>query len=107
MENNHKLGLYVSYYLSRFDKEAYSNLGLGNQEETHNKIGQLLSIKPHTVKNWRDEFDPLFGHRAGWYQRPMNPSRIRVVQALDDLNEAQIRGIVNDILSSKIKEEPA
>lgn len=106
MENNHKLGLYVSYYLSRFDDDAYRNLGFGNQIETHEEIGKLLDIKPHTVKNWRDEFDPLFGHRAGWYQRPMNPSRIRVAQALENLDGSQILSIVKDILSGKIKEEP-
>lgn len=106
MESNHKLGLYVSYYLSRFYKIAYQNLGFGNQLQTHNKIGELLSVKPHSVKNWRDEFDPLFGHRAGWYQRPMSPSRVKVAQALENLDETQIRGIVNDILSGKLKNEP-
>jgi len=105
MEVNHKLGLYVSYYLARFDKEAYLNLGYGNQEETHIKIGRLISIKPSTVKNWRDEFDPLFEHRAGWYQRPMGPSRIRVVLALQNLDESQIREIVLDILSGKIQND--
>ena len=106
MENNRKLGLYVSYYLSRFDEVAYQKLGFGNMLETHNKIGELLSVKPHPVKNWRDEFDPLFGHRVGWHQKPMNPSRIRVAQALEGLDECQIRSIVKDILSGKIKEEP-
>ncbi len=106
MENNRKLGLYVSYYLSRFDEQAYQNLGFGNQMETHNKLGELLSVKPKTVQNWRDEFDPLFGHRAGWYQRPMSPSRIRVAQALENLDEFQVRSIVKDILSGNIKEEP-
>jgi len=106
MENNHKLGLYVSYYLARFDKQAYQNLEFGNQLATHIKIGELLSVNPHTVKNWRDEFDPLFGHRAGWYQRPMNPSRIRVAQALENLDEIQVRSIVNDILTGKTQEEP-
>lgn len=105
MENNHKLGLYVSYYLSRFDEEAYKNLGFGNQSETHNRIGDLLSVKPHTVKNWRDEFDPLFGHRAGWYQRPMSPSRIKVAQALESLDEQQIQEIVRDILTGKLNEQ--
>lgn len=105
MENNHKLGLFVSYYLSRFDEEAYQNLGFGNHEETHNKIGELLSVNPHTVKNWRDEFDPLFGPRVGWYQRPMSPSRIRVVLALENLDEAQIREIVKDIISGSIQNE--
>lgn len=106
MENNRKLGLYASYYLSRFDEQAYQNLGLGNQMETHIKLGELLSVKPKTIQNWRDEFDPLFGHRAGWYQRPMSPSRIRVAQALENLDEFQVRSIVQDILSGKIKEDP-
>lgn len=64
MENNYKLGLYISYQLSRFDKEAHKNLGFDKQDDTQ-KNGQLLSINPHTFKNWRDEFDPLFSHHAG------------------------------------------
>ncbi len=101
MDNSHKLGLYVSYYLARFDKLAYENLGLGNQATTHAKIGSLLNINPHTIKNWRDEFDPLYGHRVGWYQRPMTPSRVNVVEALNDLNEEDVRGIVLDILNNQ------
>lgn len=105
MENNHKLGLYISYYLSRFDKEAYKNLGYGKQVLTHQKIGELLNVNPHTIQNWRDQFDPLHGHRKGWYQREITQSRINVAKALEDLNEAQVRGIVNDILSGKIQED--
>lgn len=103
MENNHRLGLYISYYLSRSNEDAYKNLGFGNQIETHNKIGDILNIKPHSVKNWRDELDPLFGHRAGWHQSPMSPSRVKVAQAFENLDETQIWGIVNDILSGKLK----
>ncbi|MBM3454220.1 MAG: DUF3883 domain-containing protein [Bacteroidetes bacterium] len=106
MEKNRRLGLFISYYLSRFDSLAYDNLGFGNQLATHEKIGELMAINPHTIKNWRDEFDPMFGHRAGWYQRSMSPSRIRVAQALENLDEYQVRSIVQDILSGKIKEEP-
>lgn len=98
MEHNHKLGLYVSYYLARFSKTAYANLGYGNMFKTHEEIGKLLSIPSNTIRNWRDEFDPLFGHRAGWYQRPMTQSRLRVVEALEGLDEISIRAIVIDIL---------
>lgn len=105
MENNHKLTLYVSYYLSRFNNEALEKLKYSTWNNAFNNIGEILKVNPHSVKNWRDEFDPLFGHRVGWYQRPMSPSRVKVAQALEDLNEVQIRGIVNDILSGKIKEE--
>lgn len=75
MENNHKLALYVSYYLSRFDKIAYEHLGFGKQQPTHKRIGEILGVKPHTVQNWRDQFDPIHGNRKGWHQREMTQSR--------------------------------
>lgn len=106
MEDNHKLTLYVSYYLARFNNEALGNLHYTTWNNAFEEIGKILKVKPHSVKNWRDEFDPLFGHRVGWYQRPMSPSRIKVAQALEDLNETQVRSIIEDILTSKIKEEP-
>lgn len=99
MENNHKLALYVCYYLARFNKSAYKRLKFGNQTETHNRIATILSVKANSVQNWRDEFDPLFGHRAGWHQRPLSPSRVQVVSALSDLNEDEIYIIVRKILN--------
>lgn len=78
MNNNNILGLYIAFYLAKFNKEAYLNLGFRNQTETHKAIGSILGIKSSTVQNWRDEFDPLFGHRAGWYQRRLSISRIKV-----------------------------
>lgn len=98
-EKNNFIGLYVSYYLARFNDKAYSNLGYGSQGDTHIKVGEILGVKPATIKNWRDEFDPLFGHRAGWYQRPMSRSRLAVVNALADLDESTIYELVKDILS--------
>jgi len=106
MEDNHKLTLYVTYYLSRFNDIALTNLGYASWNDAYDDISEKLNVKRLSVRNWRDEFDPLFGYRAGWYQRPMSPSRIKVVQALESLDEYQIRNIVQDILSGKIKEEP-
>lgn len=105
METKRILGLYVAYYLARFNEVAYERLGFGSQAATHKKIGDILSVKQMTVQNWRDEFDPLFGHRAGWYKRPMSPSRVKIAQALEHLDELQVCGIVVDILSEKINEE--
>lgn len=84
--------------------EGYNNLGFGNMNETHQKVGKILETNPHTVKNMRDQFDPLHGHRVGWYQEPLSPSRVRIVQAMEDLDEIQIREIVKDILSGKIND---
>lgn len=105
MENNHKLTLYVAYYLARFDKQALTNLGYKNWESSFLDISYKLDVKKHSVRNWRDEFDPLFGYRAGWYQRPMSPSRTNVALALENLEEPEIRAIVEDILSGKIQSD--
>jgi hypothetical protein len=106
MEKNHKLTLYISYYLARFNNEALANLGYNTWNSAFNDISERLQVNSHSVKNWRDEFDPLFGHRAGWYQRPMSPSRVKVAQALEDLDETQIRELVKDILSGGISKDP-
>lgn len=102
MENNHKLALYTCYYLARFDKTGVKNLGYKNWQAAYKNIGEKLECKPSSINNWRDEFDPLFPHRAGWYQRPMRPSLVGVAQALEHLDEPQVRGIVQDILSGAI-----
>lgn len=99
-KQNNRLGLYAAYYLARFNNVAYNNLGYGNQLQTHIKIGEILDIKPATIKNWRDEFDPLFGNRVGWYQRPLSLSRKNVAEALEFLSENDIKGIVKDILKN-------
>jgi hypothetical protein len=106
MEPNHKLALYVSYYLARFNNEALENLGYTTWKTAFDDIGRRLDVNSHSVKNWRNEFDPLFGHRAGWYQRPMTPSRVQIAQALEELNEIEIRDLVKDILSGKLKKDP-
>lgn len=106
MENSHKLTLYVAYYLARFDKIALKNLGYKNWQSCFSDISQKLNVKKHSVRNWRDEFDPLFGYRAGWYQRPMSPSRANVALALENLEEPEIRLIVEEILSGKIENTP-
>lgn len=103
MENNHKLTLYVSYYLSRFNIEGLNHLGYSSWSIAFEDIGKKLGVKPNSVKNWRDEFDPIHEHRSGWYQRPMNPSRVAVVKALEDLDENSIRQIVFEIFENRNK----
>jgi hypothetical protein len=104
-EKNNFIGLYVSYYLARFNEEAYVKLGYGSQRDTHINVGEILNVKPATIKNWRDEFDPFFGHRAGWYQRPMSKSRLAVVNALANLDESTVYELVKDILSKSHQPE--
>lgn len=98
MEYNNKLALFVAYFLSRFNDEAYKDLGYKTQVEAHRMIGEILKVNPNTIMNMRDEFDPLHGHRLGWYQRPLAPSRVQVYNALIDLSMQEVSIIVKDIL---------
>lgn len=105
MDNNHKLALYVAYYLSRFNIQGYQNLGYRTMNDAHIRIGKTLNTNPHTVKNMRDQFDPLHDHRVGWYQEPLSPSRVSVAEALQDLSEPEIRAIVIDILNGNLDKD--
>lgn len=98
MEENHTLTLYISYYLSRFNNVGLGKLGYSSWNNAFQDIAIRLKVNEHSVKNWRDEFDPLHGFRKGWHQRPMSPSRVRIVKALENLDEKTIRNIVLEIL---------
>ena len=47
----------------------------------------------------RDEFDSIHDNpRAGWHQRPLRPSRVKVVELFDDLTEEGLSVIKKSIL---------
>ena len=101
MEKNRELAMLVAYYLSRFAPDSYSNLGFPTQKKCHEEIGHVLSVKPSYVKNMRDEFDPIHENsRVGWYQRPLSPSRVRVVELYQNSSEWELRTIVTGILDN-------
>jgi hypothetical protein len=57
-------------YLSKFDLEGLRHLGFDSFTEAFNVIGLALGTQPASIKNYRDEFDPLFPNdRKGWHKR--------------------------------------
>jgi hypothetical protein len=59
-------------YLSKFDAMGLHQLGFKSFTEAFNVIGFALGVQPASVKNYRDEFDPLFPNdRKGWHKRSM------------------------------------
>lgn len=58
-------------YLSKYDSLGLKKLGFDSFIEAFNVIGYALGSKPMSIKNYRDEFDPLFPNkRKGWHKRP-------------------------------------
>lgn len=57
-------------YLSKFDTAGLRQLGFEGFTEAFNVVGLALGVQPASVKNYRDEFDPLFpNNRKGWHKR--------------------------------------
>jgi hypothetical protein len=100
MERRQILGMVCGYFLSRFDQIAYASLGYRTQQATHDALGQALGVAPESIKNWRDEFDPVHDNpRRGWHGREMHPSRRRTIEALGDLGYDELLWLVHTITS--------
>lgn len=101
MEHSHVLGMVCGYYLSRFDREAYRHLGFASQQVTHHQLGGALGVSPESIKNWRDEFDPIHANpRRGWHNREMYPTRKRAAEALAGLSEFELYELVRIVTAS-------
>jgi len=96
MGNNH-LAIIIAFYLSKFDREGLLNLGYKNDSEAFEEISLILDVKKNYIKFRRDEFDPIHPWRKGW-QRPMDKRIISAIEALQDLDEPDLREIVLSIL---------
>lgn len=106
MQQNHKLALIVAYYLSRFyvdrkDQMPLESIGIySGITKAYEEIGEKLNVNPRTLKNMRDHFDPLHGHRSGWHQEATRPSHIEVYEKYKDLSEEALVEIVKDIINN-------
>ncbi|PGN62200.1 hypothetical protein CN978_25045 [Priestia megaterium] len=88
----------MAFYLAKFNEDAVQNLGYTGFRNAFNNIGAKLNYSPNSVKNRRDDFDPLFGHRAGWHQVELGRSNLEIVDSFDHLSEEALRAIVLDLL---------
>ncbi|WP_028567162.1 DUF3883 domain-containing protein [Salisaeta longa] len=99
MDDCNALALVVAYYISRFDAAAYERLGRNTKKSAHRAVGQALGVKASTVKNMRDEFDPLHDNpRKGWHKRDLRPSRQKIVEMFGEMDEEGLYDVVRGIL---------
>jgi hypothetical protein len=74
-------------YLSKYDTAGVRRLGFGGFKEACNVVGYALGSKPASVKNYRDEFDPLFPNpRQGWHKRPRRAYCLNFFEQYKDLD---------------------
>jgi len=101
MKPQNELALIVAYYLSRSDKKGYLTLGYKSFNEAAKKIGWILDVKPNTVKNMRDEFDPYHqNNRIGW-KRELRGSRKKIIKSFQEIDDEILFEVVKEILHNK------
>ena len=65
-------------------------MGFNSFNEAYNVLGLAAGAKPTSIKNYRDEFDPMFPNpRKGWHKRPLRAHCQRVYNEYEhrDINE--------------------
>jgi len=102
MKKENELALIIAFYISKYDRNGLKNLGYVTFNDAYRDIERKIGVKATSIKNRRDEFDPIHDNeRVGWYQRPMSPSRVRIVEQFSSMSEQTLRGIVLDIINKR------
>lgn len=74
-------------YLAKFDLIGLGKLGFESFVEGVNVIGYALGSKPASIKNYRDEFDPLFPNpRLGWHKRARREYCLKIYEEYRELD---------------------
>jgi len=86
-------------YLSKFDLAGVRKPGFESFAEAFNVVGYALGSKPASVKNYRDEFDPLVSRRRkGWHKRPIRAHCLAVFEEYKALDFESFTGLINAFL---------
>jgi hypothetical protein len=75
LNNDNKLASLISFFLSKYDREALKYLGYSSFNQAYNELAKIINAKPNYIKLRRDEFDVFFPNsRQGWNKRDPIPS---------------------------------
>jgi len=87
-------------YLSKFDDSGLHRLGFDSFAEAFNVIGSALGVRSASIKNYRDEFDPLFPNkRKGWHNRPIRGYCKAIYDAFGTLNLEEFTDFLKTVIS--------
>jgi len=100
-------------YLAKYDSIGLKKLGFRSFVEAFNVVGYALGAKPASVKNYRDEFDPLFpNRRKGWHKRPTRDYCLKVLEEYRKLDVEMFAGLIKSFVGydesvwSELRETP-
>ncbi|MGL4552680.1 MAG: DUF3883 domain-containing protein [Gemmataceae bacterium] len=91
--------LVLGYAMSRLDDRYRQTRKVTTWKEAFQEVAECLGVKATSIKLLRDEFDPWHANtRTGW-QRPIKPSRQRILDDLKDVGDEALMALVDRILA--------
>ena len=92
--------LVVGYAMSRLDTNYLTARGHRTWKAAIEEAARAFSVPATSVRNVRDEFDPYHDNpRRGWRNRPMQPSRVRVLEDLREVGADALLVLVDQLLA--------
>ncbi len=92
--------LVLGYAMSRLDEAYLSERGLSGWQQAYREAAAALCEPAASFNNLRDEFDPVHPNsRKGWRNRPLRPTRLRVIDELQGVSDDALLELVARILS--------
>jgi hypothetical protein len=92
--------LVLGYAMSRLDGAYLAGRGLKTWRAAFAEAARSLKVPAASMKNLRDEFDPLHENsRKGWHRRALRPNRHRVVEELREVDPDALIELANRILA--------
>lgn len=88
-------------FLSKFDAQGLDKLGFDGFTEAFNALGYGLGGRPASIKNYRDEFDPLFPNpRQGWRHRKRRDYCMKIEAAYRSLQMSEFAALVSGFVGT-------
>jgi len=92
--------LVLGYAMSRLDRAYLAGRGLTTWKAAFAEAARSLDVPAASLKNLRDEFDPIHDNaRKGWHRRPLRPNRYRVLEELREVDGEALIELANRILA--------
>jgi hypothetical protein len=89
----------VGLFLSKYDSLGLKRLGFHDFSEAFNVFGYAMGSKPASIKNYRDEFDPLFpNRRKGWHRRTTRDYCMKVFEEYRSLDFESFTSLIESFV---------
>jgi hypothetical protein len=90
----------VAYAMSRLDEGFLKRLRFRSWREAFKSTGDRLGVPASSMKNLRDEFDPIHPNsRKGWHKRPLRANRQRVLGEFCDASDEAVMEVASRLLA--------